>query len=66
MVGKTLSLPGGHSVDAGDGHNLNIEEMEKTMIQEAIKKFHGNKRLAAEALGISPRTLYRKLKEFNI
>jgi transcriptional regulator len=59
-------LPGGHSVDAGDGHNLNIEEMEKTMIQEAIKKFHGNKRLAAEALGISPRTLYRKLKEFNI
>lgn len=66
MGGKIISLPADHSVEAGDGHNLNIEEMERTMIQEAIKKFHGNKRLAAEALGISPRTLYRKLKEFNI
>ncbi|MGC8594390.1 MAG: sigma-54 interaction domain-containing protein [Candidatus Kryptoniota bacterium] len=64
--GKALSLPEGHSIEGGDGHSLNIEEMERTMIREAIKKFHGNKKLAAEALGISPRTLYRKLKEFDI
>lgn len=61
-----LSLPVSQSAEPGDGHSLNIEEMERAMIQEAIKRFHGNKRLAAEALGISPRTLYRKLKEFNI
>ncbi|MGC8653589.1 MAG: sigma-54 interaction domain-containing protein [Candidatus Kryptoniota bacterium] len=66
VSGKALSLPEGHSIEGGDGHSLNIEEMERTMIREAIKKFHGNKKLAAEALGISPRTLYRKLKEFDI
>jgi DNA-binding NtrC family response regulator len=31
-------------------------------IQEVLAKHHGNRRLAAEALGITERTLYRKLK----
>jgi transcriptional regulator with PAS, ATPase and Fis domain len=43
-----------------------IEEMEKQMIQKALRKYDGNKRKAARALQISERTLYRKLKEHNL
>lgn len=39
-----------------------IGEAERELIQKAMKKFDGNRKESAEALGISPRTLYRKLK----
>lgn len=43
-----------------------LEDMEREMITRALNKFLGNKRKAAQALGISERTLYRKLKEYDI
>ncbi len=43
-----------------------IDEMEKQMIKKALQKYQGNKRKAAQALEISERTLYRKLKEYQI
>ena len=43
--------------------NLNIEENEKRLILQALKETSGNRTLAAEKLGISRRTLHRKLKE---
>ena len=46
--------------------SLSIEEMERRMIEGSLKKYHGNRRLAAEELKISERTLYRKIKEYNI
>ncbi len=52
--------------DSSDGKELNLEEMEKYLIKTAIEKFHGNKRLAARALGISMRSLYRKLQEYKL
>lgn len=53
-------------INFGDDNVVPIEEMEKQLIQKALKKFHGNKRKAANALQISERTLYRKLKEYDI
>jgi two-component system, NtrC family, response regulator AtoC len=44
----------------------NIEEGEKTLIEEALRQTHGNKAKAAEALGISTRTLYRKIEKFAL
>ncbi len=46
--------------------NLNINENEKKLIISALKKYNGNRRLASVALGISQRTLYRKLQEYGI
>ncbi len=43
-----------------------IEEMEKQLIKKALMKYNGNKRKASRALKISERTLYRKLKEYNL
>lgn len=45
---------------------VRIEEMERKLIEAALKKHAGNRREAAIELGISERTLYRKISEFNI
>jgi transcriptional regulator with PAS, ATPase and Fis domain len=42
-----------------------LEEAEKKLIARALKQFEGNRRKTAEALGISERTLYRKLKDID-
>jgi len=43
-----------------------IEKTEQFLIQQALKKFNGNRRKASEALGISERTLYRKLDQYEL
>jgi DNA-binding NtrC family response regulator len=46
--------------------SLNIVDKEKELIIKALKKHKGKRKDAALDLGISERTLYRKLKEYNI
>ena len=46
--------------------SLSIEEKEKELIKKALIKHSGKRKLAAEDLGISERTLYRKIKEYKI
>lgn len=43
-----------------------IEKAEKFLIQQALKKYEGNRRKASEALGVSERTLYRKLDQYEL
>ena len=45
---------------------LSLEKKEKEMIQKALQKYHGRRRKAAEELGISERTLYRKIKLYDL
>jgi DNA-binding NtrC family response regulator len=52
---QTASMPAG-----------NLESMEEQMIIKALERTGGQRALAAEQLGISRRTLSRKLKEYNI
>ncbi len=46
--------------------SLNIMDKEKELIEKALKKHKGKRKDAASDLGISERTLYRKLKEYDI
>lgn len=46
--------------------SLNIIDKEKELIIKALKKHRGKRKDAASDLGISERTLYRKLKEYDI
>lgn len=46
--------------------SLSLEEKEKELIVKALTKHNGKRKYAAEELGISERTLYRKIKEYNI
>ncbi len=43
-----------------------MKEVEHALIREALRRFKGNRRRSAEVLGISERTLYRKIKEGNL
>lgn len=47
-------------------HIPSIEKTEQFLIEQALKKFDGNRRKASEALGISERTLYRKLDQYGL
>ena len=51
-----------HREEPQETRTLSIQEIEKENIARALEKFGGNRKLAAEALGISERTLYRRLK----
>ena len=46
--------------------SLNIMDKERELIIKALKKHRGKRKDAALDLGISERTLYRKLKEYDI
>lgn len=45
---------------------LTMHEVEKRLIGTALERFEGNRRQTADALGISERTLYRKLREYGL
>ena len=46
--------------------SLSLEDREKELILKALEKHRGKRKYAAAELGISERTLYRKIKEFNL
>jgi transcriptional regulator with PAS, ATPase and Fis domain len=46
--------------------SLSIQDKEIDLIKKALAKHHGKRKIAAKDLGISERTLYRKIKEYDI
>ena len=46
--------------------SLSLEDKEIELIIKALDKHNGKRKYAAQDLGISERTLYRKIKEYNI
>ncbi len=46
--------------------NLSLEFHEKQLIQKALRKHNGRRKDAAQELGISERTLYRKIKQYSL
>tara|TARA_B100001057_G_scaffold200755_1_gene201522 strand:+ start:855 stop:2102 length:1248 start_codon:yes stop_codon:yes gene_type:complete len=46
--------------------SLSIQEKELELIKKSLEKHKGKRKLAAKELGISERTLYRKIKQFNL
>jgi len=68
QISSPLALPEA-KVDFKTGtviENYSLIDMEKRMIKAALDRFNWNKRLAARALQISERTLYRKIKEYGL
>ncbi|MBN1154757.1 sigma-54-dependent Fis family transcriptional regulator [candidate division KSB1 bacterium] len=43
-----------------------LQDMERELIENTLHRFNGNKRKAAKSLKISERTLYRKIKEYDL
>jgi len=45
---------------------MTMADVERAAIEAALKETRGNRRKAADVLGIGERTLYRKLKEYAL
>jgi DNA-binding NtrC family response regulator len=65
-VERTSPGEPGHIQEGSAAPTLSLEEMEHRMIAEALERYKGNRRVAARALNISERTLYRKIKEYGL
>lgn len=46
--------------------HLSLDELECEQIKRTLYEFNGNRKLTAKALGISERTLYRKIRQYNL
>jgi DNA-binding NtrC family response regulator len=68
VVSQPLMINDGHSIQdtVVVDESLNIMDKEKELIEKALRKHKGKRKDAATDLGISERTLYRKLKEYDI
>jgi DNA-binding NtrC family response regulator len=62
------TLPGSNGFNSVEilDENLRLEDHEKNLITKALRKFKGRRKEAAQELGISERTLYRKIKQYNL
>ena len=45
---------------------LNLEDLGRQMIEKALERNGGNRKKAAQELGISDRTLYRRIKQYGL
>ena len=46
--------------------NLNLSDLSRIVLEKALERNHGNRKKAAQDLGISDRTLYRRLQQFGL
>ena len=67
-----VTYPKEHMIEASEAlsdtvtESLSLEHKEIEMIRKALEKHKGRRKRAADELGISERTLYRKIKQYNI
>jgi DNA-binding NtrC family response regulator len=55
-----------HSIRNAAIGDMNLEELEKEAISRTLQYFNNNRRAAAKSLGMSERTLYRKIDQYNL
>ena len=67
MEKKNANIPvtGYHTQEIKD-ESLSLSNNEIAFIKRALQKYNGKRKLAAQELGISERTLYRKIKEYGL
>lgn len=66
MPGHEEHIEEAHYDDGKPEKTLSLVDSEKELIRKALEEFNGNKRRAAKQLGISERTLYRKIQDYNL
>ena len=65
-IHQPIQLSGQSSQTKTQLGGLKLDELEKQAIAETLSKVDGNREKAAKILGIGERTLYRKIKEYNL
>lgn len=65
-VGHTPQQTSEYVQEISEPENVNLKDLSRIAIEKALEKNNGNRKKAAHDLGMSDRTLYRKLKEYGI
>ena len=68
-IPTSYSIPGTYDAIAqeiSEPENLNLNDLSRVMLEKALERNNGNRKKTADDLGISTRTLYRRLKEFGM
>lgn len=52
--------------EMGENESLNLSKLGRQMIEKALERNNGNRKKAADELGISDRTLYRRIKKYGL
>ena len=65
LLPSVTSQSAGGNVTSSDSTPLTLEQLERQHILRVLEEQHGNRERAAAVLGISARTLYRKLREYG-
>ena len=68
-ISNGYAMPGTFDAIAqeiSEPENLNLNDLSRVMLEKALERNNGNRKKTAEDLGISTRTLYRRLKEFDM
>ena len=52
--------------DSANGESLNLSDIGRQVVEKALERNGGNRKKAAQELGISDRTLYRRLKQYGL
>lgn len=60
------TLPVTSTGSSSEYDNLNLQNIEKLLIQKALEKHEGNISKAAKELGLTRAALYRRLEKFNL
>ncbi len=55
-----------YAEEISEPESLNLEDIGRQMVEKALDKNSGNRKKAAQELGISDRTLYRKIKQYGL
>jgi DNA-binding NtrC family response regulator len=70
LSAEQLSLPGGYVAsqlaNAGNLPVITLEAAELQLIQQAMAQCHGHKQKAADLLGITKSSLYRRLEKYDL
>jgi DNA-binding NtrC family response regulator len=66
LPSTSMSLPGGGSSDNRIGTAIPLKEIEHLHIEGVLRSFRGNKTESAKILGISLKTLYTKIQQYQI
>ncbi len=67
---QALSLPSAVEAEAeeinAEPENLNLTDLGRQMVEKALERNGGNRKKAAQELGISDRTLYRRIRQYGL
>ena len=59
-------IPKGDDIQSNEFDNLNLQDIEKLLVQKAMDKYDSNISKAAKELGLTRAALYRRLEKFNL